>query len=180
MPIKPDVLEFRRPDAARPGAARLHRRRRAGAGARATPTASASSGGWRAALIVLCLVRRLCRLPHADRSGGHLHREHQRLGRRARASPVLGWAVGGAVLAVIAASSSARSRSACAATISRSPRSASPRSSARFVKNMDWLTRGTLTVSPMPWPVPLPQELQAERHVDRQLVPRARGSASSR
>jgi branched-chain amino acid transport system permease protein len=25
-----------------------------------------------------------------------------------------------------------------------------------FLKNMDWLTRGTLTVSPLPWPVPLP------------------------
>ncbi len=30
-----------------------------------------------------------------------------------------------------------------------------------LVKNMDWLTRGTLTVSPIKWPVPLPQELQA-------------------
>ena len=27
-----------------------------------------------------------------------------------------------------------------------------------FLKNMDWLTRGTLTVSPLPWPVPLPLE----------------------
>jgi branched-chain amino acid transport system permease protein len=31
-----------------------------------------------------------------------------------------------------------------------------------LLKNMDWLTRGTLTVSPMPWPVPLPQDLQAQ------------------
>lgn len=31
-----------------------------------------------------------------------------------------------------------------------------------LVKNMDWLTRGTLTVSPVPWPTPLPQELQAQ------------------
>jgi branched-chain amino acid transport system permease protein len=30
-----------------------------------------------------------------------------------------------------------------------------------LVKNMDWLTRGTLTVSPIPWPVPLPQQYQA-------------------
>lgn len=28
-----------------------------------------------------------------------------------------------------------------------------------FLKNADWLTRGTLTVSPVPWPVPTPQEL---------------------
>lgn len=30
-----------------------------------------------------------------------------------------------------------------------------------LIKNMDWLTRGTLTVSPIPWPVPLPQQYQA-------------------
>ncbi|MET0439847.1 MAG: branched-chain amino acid ABC transporter permease [Devosia sp.] len=30
-----------------------------------------------------------------------------------------------------------------------------------LIKNMDWLTRGTLTVSPIPWPTPLPQEWQA-------------------
>jgi branched-chain amino acid transport system permease protein len=29
-----------------------------------------------------------------------------------------------------------------------------------LLKNMDWLTRGTLTVSPIPWPTPLPQDLQ--------------------
>jgi branched-chain amino acid transport system permease protein len=31
-----------------------------------------------------------------------------------------------------------------------------------LLKNMDWLTRGTLTVSPIPWPVELPQELQKQ------------------
>lgn len=30
-----------------------------------------------------------------------------------------------------------------------------------LVKNMDWLTKGTLTVSPVPWPVPKPQDFQA-------------------
>ncbi len=30
-----------------------------------------------------------------------------------------------------------------------------------LIKNMDWLTRGTLTVSPIPWPVPRPQDYQA-------------------
>ncbi len=30
-----------------------------------------------------------------------------------------------------------------------------------LLKNMDWLTRGTLTVTPISWPVPLPQDLQA-------------------
>jgi branched-chain amino acid transport system permease protein len=28
-----------------------------------------------------------------------------------------------------------------------------------FLKNADWLTRGTLTVSPLPWPVPTPGEI---------------------
>lgn len=31
-----------------------------------------------------------------------------------------------------------------------------------LIKNMDWLTRGTLTVAPVPWPTPLPQDLQAD------------------
>lgn len=30
-----------------------------------------------------------------------------------------------------------------------------------LIKNMDWLTRGTLTLSPVPWPVPRPQDFQA-------------------
>ncbi len=29
------------------------------------------------------------------------------------------------------------------------------------IKNLEWLTRGTLTVSPIPWPVPTPQDYQA-------------------
>ncbi|MEQ1768756.1 MAG: branched-chain amino acid ABC transporter permease [Devosia sp.] len=29
-----------------------------------------------------------------------------------------------------------------------------------FLKNMDWLTRGTLTVTPLPWPTPIPQYFQ--------------------
>lgn len=29
-----------------------------------------------------------------------------------------------------------------------------------LIKNMEWLTRGTLTVSPVPWPVPTPQRYQ--------------------
>ena len=30
-----------------------------------------------------------------------------------------------------------------------------------LIKNMEWLTRGTLTVSPIKWPLPLPQDYQA-------------------
>ncbi|MGN6103413.1 MAG: branched-chain amino acid ABC transporter permease [Devosia sp.] len=32
----------------------------------------------------------------------------------------------------------------------------------QLIKNSQWLTRGTLTVSPIPWPVPLPQDYQAQ------------------
>lgn len=31
-----------------------------------------------------------------------------------------------------------------------------------LIRNMEWLTRGTLTVSPIPWPVPNPQYYQAQ------------------
>ena len=31
-----------------------------------------------------------------------------------------------------------------------------------LLKNMDWLTRGTLTVQPIPWPTPTPQDLQPQ------------------
>ena len=31
-----------------------------------------------------------------------------------------------------------------------------------LIKNMQWLDRGTLTVSPLPWPLPLPQDYQAK------------------
>ena len=48
-----------------------------------------------------------------------------------------------------------------------------------LLKNMDWLTRGTLTVSPIPWPVPLPQDLQAQRHADHRVASSTRGWASS-
>jgi branched-chain amino acid transport system permease protein len=30
-----------------------------------------------------------------------------------------------------------------------------------LLKNADWLTRGTLTVSPIPWPTPIPQDFQS-------------------
>ena len=53
-----------------------------------------------------------------------------------------------------------------------------------FLKNADWLTKGTLTVSPLPWPVPTPNELgfvlsrsaylQRRRHPDRRHLHAAR------
>ncbi|GLQ54239.1 branched-chain amino acid ABC transporter permease [Devosia nitrariae] len=74
--------------------------------------------------------------------------------------PVLGWAFGGLVSAVIAffvgrISLGLRTDYLAIATIGISE------IIRALIKNMDWLTRGTMTVSPMPWPTPLPQELRA-------------------
>jgi branched-chain amino acid transport system permease protein len=74
--------------------------------------------------------------------------------------PVLGWAFGGLVSAVIAyfigkVSLGLRTDYLAIATIGISE------ILRALIKNMDWLTRGTMTVSPMPWPTPLPQHLQA-------------------
>lgn len=75
-------------------------------------------------------------------------------------NPVLGWAFGGLVSAVIAfyigrISLGLRTDYLAIATIGISE------ILRALIKNMDWLTRGTMTVSPMPWPTPLPQHLQA-------------------
>ena len=74
--------------------------------------------------------------------------------------PVLGWLFGGLVSAVIAfyigkISLGLRTDYLAIATIGISE------ILRALIKNMDWLTRGTMTVSPMPWPTPLPQQLQA-------------------
>lgn len=74
--------------------------------------------------------------------------------------PVLGWAFGGLVSAIIAffigrISLGLRTDYLAIATIGISE------ILRALIKNMDWLTRGTMTVSPMPWPTPLPQHLQA-------------------
>ena len=74
--------------------------------------------------------------------------------------PVLGWAFGGLVSAIIAyyvgrICLGLRTDYLAIATIGISE------ILRALIKNMDWLTRGTMTVSPMPWPTPLPQELQA-------------------
>ncbi|MEX0628241.1 MAG: branched-chain amino acid ABC transporter permease [Cucumibacter sp.] len=74
--------------------------------------------------------------------------------------PLLGWAFGG-VLAAGAAyivgriSLGLRTDYLAIATIGISE------IIRALLKNADWLTRGTLTVSPIPWPTPLPQDFQA-------------------
>ena len=75
--------------------------------------------------------------------------------------PVLGWAFGGLLAAGAAfivgrISLGLRTDYLAIATIGISE------IIRALIKNTDWLTRGTLTVSPIPWPVPTPQEYQAE------------------
>jgi branched-chain amino acid transport system permease protein len=74
--------------------------------------------------------------------------------------PVIGWAFGGVLAAGVAyiigkICLGLRTDYLAIATIGISE------IIRALLKNMDWLTRGTLTVSPIPWPTPLPQDLQA-------------------
>ncbi len=74
--------------------------------------------------------------------------------------PVLGWLFGGLLAAGIAyvvgkISLGLRTDYLAIATIGISE------IIRALIKNMDWLTRGTLTVSPIPWPTPLPQDYTA-------------------
>lgn len=76
------------------------------------------------------------------------------------AHPILGWLFGGVLAAVIAfivgkIALGLRTDYLAIATIGISE------IIRALIKNMDWLTRGTLTVSPIPWPTPLPQDYQA-------------------
>ena len=76
-------------------------------------------------------------------------------------NPILGWLFGGLVAAVIAyivgrISLGLRTDYLAIATIGISE------IIRALLKNMDWLTRGTMTASPMPWPVNLPQDYQAQ------------------
>lgn len=74
--------------------------------------------------------------------------------------PILGWIFGGILAAGVAllvgkVSLGLRTDYLAIATIGISE------IIRALIKNMDWLTRGTLTVSPLDWPVPRPQDLQA-------------------
>ncbi len=73
--------------------------------------------------------------------------------------PVLGWAFGGLLGGIVAyivgkIALGLRSDYLAIATIGIAE------IIRALIKNMDWLTRGTQSVSPVPWPTPLPQQLQ--------------------
>lgn len=74
--------------------------------------------------------------------------------------PLLGWVFGGILAAIVAyiigkICLGLRTDYLAIATIGISE------IIRALIKNMDWLTRGTLTVSPIPWPTKLPQDYQA-------------------
>ncbi len=74
--------------------------------------------------------------------------------------PLFGWAAGGVMAGIIAyvigkICLGLRSDYLAIATIGISE------IIRALIKNMDWLTRGTLTVSPIPWPTPLPADIAA-------------------
>lgn len=74
--------------------------------------------------------------------------------------PVLGWAFGGVLAGIVAyiigkITLGLRSDYLAIATIGISE------IIRALIKNADWLTRGTQNVTPVPWPTPQPQDLQA-------------------
>lgn len=117
-------------------------------------------GGWRTALIVLAwFIGYILFRSQIDPAARYIESTSGWVGGLG-IHPVLGWLVGGIVVGLIAAvigkiTLGLRSDYLAIATIGISEILRS------FVKNMDWLTHGTLSVSPVPWPTPLPQELQA-------------------
>ncbi|MBE7732741.1 branched-chain amino acid ABC transporter permease [Devosia faecipullorum] len=118
------------------------------------------SGGWKTALVALAwFAGYIIYRTQIDPAAAYIESTAGFVGGLGL-HPVLGWAFGGLVSAVIAfyigkISLGLRTDYLAIATIGISE------ILRALIKNMDWLTRGTMTVSPMPWPTPLPQHLQA-------------------
>ncbi|AKR57439.1 Branched-chain amino acid transport system permease protein LivM [Devosia sp. H5989] len=117
-------------------------------------------GGWRTAIIVLAwFIGYVIYRSQIDPAAAYIEANAGFVGGLGL-NPILGWALGGVVAAVIAyiigrICLGLRTDYLAIATIGISE------ILRALVKNMDWLTRGTQTVSPIPWPVPLPQDYQA-------------------
>lgn len=120
-------------------------------------------GRWRTALIVLAWIVAYCVYrSQIDPAAAYIEQKANGgwiggLGLH----PVLGWLFGGILAAGVAyvvgkICLGLRTDYLAIATIGISE------IIRALLKNMDWLTRGTLTVSPIPWPVPIPQDLQAQ------------------
>lgn len=117
-------------------------------------------GGWKTFLTVLAWFVAYCIYrSQIDPAAAYIEANAGFVGGLG-AHPLLGWLFGGVLAAVIAfvvgkIALGLRTDYLAIATIGISE------IIRALIKNMDWLTRGTLTVSPIPWPTPLPQAYQA-------------------
>ena len=118
------------------------------------------TGGWKVALTVLVwFVAYLVYRSQIDPAAAYIEANAGFVGGLGL-PPVLGWLFGGVLAAGVAyiigkICLGLRTDYLAIATIGISE------IVRALLKNMDWLTRGTLTVSPLQWPTPLPQDLQA-------------------
>ncbi|HVY52371.1 MAG TPA: branched-chain amino acid ABC transporter permease [Devosia sp.] len=117
-------------------------------------------GGWKAALVVACwFVAYVLYRSQIDPAAEYIEKNAGFVGGLGL-HPVLGWIFGGVLAAGVAwiigkISLGLRTDYLAIATIGIGE------IIRALIKNADWLTRGTLTVSPIPWPVPTPDEFQA-------------------
>jgi branched-chain amino acid transport system permease protein len=117
-------------------------------------------GNWKIAVVVLCwFIAYVVYRSQIDPAADYIE-QHDGFVGGLGLHPVLGWVFGGILSAGIAwivgkISLGLRTDYLAIATIGISE------IIRALIKNSDWLTRGTLTVSPIPWPVPTPQDFQA-------------------
>ena len=125
-------------------------------GARRVPL----KGGWKAALVVLAwFIGYVLYRSQIDPAAQYIEKHDGFIGGLGL-SPVLGWVFGAILSGLIAwvvgkIALGLRTDYLAIATIGISE------IIRAVIKNADWLSRGTLTVSPIPWPVPQPQDFQA-------------------
>src|SRR6218665_1817389 len=119
-------------------------------------------GGWKTALTVLAwIVAYIVYRSQIDPAAAYIEKLGSGWVGGLGLHPVLGWLFGGVLAAGVAyiigkICLGLRTDYLAIATIGISE------IIRALLKNMDWLTRGTLSVSPMPWPTPLPQDFQAQ------------------
>jgi branched-chain amino acid transport system permease protein len=117
-------------------------------------------GGWKTALVVLAwFIGYIVFRSQMDPATAYIEQQAGFVGGLGL-PVVVGWVFGGVVVAGIAwvvgrICLGLRTDYLAIATIGISE------IIRALIKNMEWLTRGTLTVSPIKWPVPLPQDYQA-------------------
>lgn len=127
--------------------------------------------GWKAALVLLSwFVAYVLYRSQIDPAAQYIEKTAGFVGGLGL-HPVLGWAFGGLLAAGVAwvigkIALGLRTDYLAIATIGIGE------IVRALIKNADWLTRGTLTVSPIPWPVPTPNDYQASgMAIDFSFIP---------